>query len=310
MKHFQDFFSSRLFGIIKITVAVIAAVNLIIMLTPGLGNLFMPIPDDPEAESEHLSEDSAAPEEELPQFEFYPEELTYDGIGPLDLLEGVQLRGVSITDLKKIVFTRITAGDDPDLKKIEYTADIDKHRIRGYRTLILTNYAGPSIALSGGLPEVAEDTYETMLDLLKEKNAISAQDGYGNDITGAIVQKCSVDSFDERIVHYTFTITNQFSDIDVCSQDYTLKLDRPVVVLNTTHATLATCQSFDPFSYVSTAADSYGTNITDRVEYTGVVLTDTPGTYRIVYKVTDQNGSVSDEKILTVTVESKPSENG
>ena len=61
-------------------------------------------------------------------FQFNPEELTYDGTGELDFLQGVSLDNYTARELKDMVFIRISTGDNLSQKVVEYTADTEEGR--------------------------------------------------------------------------------------------------------------------------------------------------------------------------------------
>ena len=86
--------------VIKIVISLVCIVGIIALFTVGEKIL-------PSDDSEYSA--GQGNDEYADAFTFDPAELSYDGTGDLDLLEGVTLEGYSDQELKQLVFTRITA---------------------------------------------------------------------------------------------------------------------------------------------------------------------------------------------------------
>ena len=102
-------------------------------------------------------------------FEFEPEELTYDGNGDLDLLQGVSLPGFSRQELKELTFVSIETVGALSKKRVEYTAEKDGVRYRSLRYLHLSGYTGPKIIMPQHIPDVKENMIERFGSLLTQE---------------------------------------------------------------------------------------------------------------------------------------------
>ncbi len=236
------------------------------------------------------------------QFYFDPETLTYDGQGSLNLLEGVSLVSDTGMESEAKIFASIVSGSSRSEKTITYTADTESGRTEASRRLKLVDYEGPSIELPEVMPVVDDSTKDNILALMTGDQSISADDGFGNDISGAVTVKYNTDSTTPRTLYYIFTVKNTFDDSAEASAEVTLELSKPVVMLTQKAVQIDAGEAFNPLSYVSYAIDTDGTSLSTSIQIQGAVDSYTPGTYTLNFIATNGAGVQSDPAELTVTV--------
>ena len=233
---------------------------------------------------------------------FEPENLTYDGTGNLDLMEGVQARDARGNDLTDQVQAILTAEGTETEKKIRYMVfDEEGRETTRVRTLKMKNYSGPSISAADPLEVSAEDLKD-LTAVLEQRGELTADDGFSRSVPEAVSwvrQRTG-----EGIYQITFTLRNAYRDEAIATvsarisgdvRDITLELSR-------NQATIPLGGEFYPMDYVQNAADpSYG-NLTSRIRVINPVDSTRPGRYTVVYTVTSADGTQKAEAMLNVTV--------
>ncbi len=234
---------------------------------------------------------------------FDNEELTYDGKGSLNLTKGVTVTDENGVEVKASLFSEIKEGSEKKQKIIQYIAE-DSYGNTGSATRILhlKKYDGPSIQPTKDLPSVDDTELASLAAIFKDSKAISAEDGYGNDITSSLEVRYTVKDQTAQEIDLTFQVTNLFND--TASHTVTLPLHRtkPLIVLSAESIHLNLGTAFLPASYVTSATDEDGHDISTGVYTEGDINTDTPGTYRITYKLKDAQGNEADSVSLKITV--------
>ena len=224
-------------------------------------------------------------------FKFNPEELVYDGVGEIDLLEGVSLEGFTQEEIKQIVFVRIYTDDNLSNKTVEYTADTEEGRIRSTRPLRLVNYNGPEIKLPDEMPSITMSTVDHMSDLIKAKSTYKADDGFGNDVREHVqidVEKSATNSAE---VNYTFVLENAFGDRTVAKAEALISDVPATIILTESEVFIRKGEMFYPLMYIESAVDSEGQSIIEEVRC-DEINTDTPGEYTVNYELRGQNVSL------------------
>ena len=229
-------------------------------------------------------------------FSFDPPELTYDGTGEIDLLNGVSLYGVSGQPLRDLVFTKIQTGSHTSEKIIIYSADTENGKATARRTLRLINYHKPDITLPDELPEVTPDTASSIVSLLLDEGTLSVDDGFGNDAADKLTASYETDSRNSSIVHYTFFYDSMFGD-DIYRKADTKMTASAVLVLRENEITVPRDSDYNPFDNIVSATDTEGADAKDDVVCTGRVNTSKPGVYPVTYTLED----VSLTAVITVT---------
>lgn len=164
------------------------------------------------------------------------------------------------------------------------------------------NTATPSITLSDNLPDLTQDDLDDIVPVLKDADAISADDGNGNDITDDIeaVTTADLDNLGDFTIH--FSVTNDDGETAEATADVNVEITKPILELSTYHLTLDRNAKFDELSYVETAVDEDGDDLSRAIHVDGDVDTSKAGTYNVTYYIRSNEDSKRAEKTLRVTV--------
>lgn len=225
-------------------------------------------------------------------FEFNPEELTYDGNGDLDLLQGVSLPGFSRKELKELTFVSIETAGALSKKRVEYTAEKDGVRYRSLRYLHLSGYTGPKITMPQHIPDVKENMIERFGSLLEGEEDFKVDDGFGNDVSAHMKVEAERSTMDSSLVHYTVSIENVFGDRDRVIQDVVLSGEIPVIVLTTPEVRISVGQTFDSRDYIARAENADHSSAIDAVLVEGAVNTNEAGEYTLTYELYGESVSL------------------
>ena len=232
--------------------------------------------------------------------------LTYDGTGTLNLMDGISVTDASGNEQTDIqVFSTIKAGDSWREKIIEYSVtDTSGNRSTAQRPLQLgENYTGPTIEIRGDIPDLRAEDLPVLVSLLIDKNLLYANDGFGQDISGAVTSSVESSADASGNTTVTLSLTNMVNDsysIDVTV--HTGATSGPVMKLTTNNVVLNVGAAFSFYDYIQTAQDEDGNDLYSRITVNGAVDTSTPGTYTLEIFCTDTEGNKSNTETLTVTV--------
>lgn len=238
-------------------------------------------------------------DDSLVQLDFQTEELTYDGTGTLDLMNGVTALSADGSDVSDQVNAVVMEGKTLSQKKIQYSvfSDTGKETI-AYRPLILKNYTGPSIETEEKLVLEAKD-FNNLNHILSQDGRLKVQDGFGKDVTSDV--SWVREKVSDGLYEIEFSYVNEF-------QDSTEKRVSAVVsgnpqdlsVTTKDEVRLRTGDKFDPSAYIE-ISDPSGSG--SAVQVTGEVDTQKPGRYSINYTVLSADGSQRAQASLKVVVE-------
>ena len=288
---------------LKILLCILAAGNLLFLF---LFDYKLPFriarEDEPESSSEPAKNNDSAGFSSDIQIHFETDTLIYDGTDTFDPLTGVSVTSAFGNHTADELFITIQSGDRLNTKKITYTLEKNGQKHSEIRNLELQNYTGPSITFSENLPELSEDNTETIAENMIASGLVTAQDGYGNDISDSIQVNHILDEQNSFLHHYQFTVTNMFQDLCREDLDLLLKTDNPVLQLTASEVNITVGESFSALSYVSKAEDKDGRSLYEHISVDGSIDVRTPGTYILQYYATDQNGRKSPVKTLKVIV--------
>ena len=233
-----------------------------------------------------------AAEEMVDGFEFDPEEITYDGNGDLDLLQGVSLPGFSKQELKELTFVSIETAGAISKKRVEYIAEKDGVRYRSVRDLHLSGYTGPKITMPQYIPDVKEDMIDRFGTLLKSEEDFKVDDGFGNDASAHMEVAAERSTTDSSLVHYVISIENVFGDRDRVTQDVVLSGEMPVIALTTPEVRIGLRQEFDPRDYIARAEMADHSSAVDAVLIEGRVDVGQVGEYTLTYRLYEESVSL------------------
>lgn len=232
-------------------------------------------------------------------FKFEPEELTYDGNGKLDFLQGVSLDNYSPRELKDMVFISISTGDNQSQKVVEYTADTKEGRARSRRLLNLKNYKGPKIELPDDMPSATEATVDHLAEIMSTEDDFKVDDGFGRDARMHVQVELERAKQNSALVYCTFILENEFADRVVAKSELILTGMPATISLTDSVVYLNVGDYFDPSLFIESAVDADGRSILEEVYYDGDVDTSQPGEYEVYYGLREQSA------VLTVIVTEK-----
>ena len=235
--------------------------------------------------------------------QFDSDELTYSGKGNLNLTKGITVTNTDGTEVKAELFSEITEGKKKNEKIVQYIAeDSDGNTGTATRILHLKKYKKPSIQLKKDLPSIDDSELSSLTALFRDTNLVTANDGYGNDISSSLEVQYTVANQTATELTLTMQVTNLFNDTATHTVTLPLHRTKPLIVLKETSIHLDLGAAFLPISYVASATDEKGDDISVSVYTEGEIDTSTPGTYRITYKLKDASGNEADPVSLKITV--------
>ena len=134
------------------------------------------------------------------------------------------------------------------------------------------------------------------------REGVTATDKLDGDLTDRILIEGTVDSSTLGTYKLVYTVENSQGQQAVVERTITVaeKINHKPVIHGATDKTILVGEQFDPKEGV-TAADEEDGDLTDRIVIEGTVDSSTPGTYKLVYTVEDNQGlQASAERNITV----------
>ena len=240
--------------------------------------------------------------------------VNYSGEADMDgmVLSGVYLMGGDGQPIEDVDITyEILPGETAQKKTVLYSVELDSGAVltKERAMNLTTRYTGPTITLLGILPGIDPAESQEYAALIGETGIIRADDGFGNDITEQVVADFDGLSDESPEAEMTLSLENQIHDtfemtLNVEVKDYT----GVVVVLTRYRMTLEYGGEFSPYDYIAYAHDTEGNDLTEEVTADSDLDVNTPGEYRVLYWVSDSEGTYSPTKTMYVTVEEPPEE--
>lgn len=252
-----------------------------------------------------VQDDSAPRKEEKAEeirITFSPEILTYDGQGDLNLLKGVYAEDADGKDLSANVEAVMTSSGTLNEKKIRYTVFApDGTEATAVRTLKLEDYTGPELSVEENL-KLEATTLEDLISYLKEKNLLTAQDGFGCDAADQV--EWYREKVQRGVYNITFILKNRYLDSTQQTVRAMISGETADLELNLSESTITVLPGteFDPMNYVAAAVDPEYGNLMERLSVSSTVNTMIPGTYTVVYTLTSLDQTQKAEAILQVKV--------
>lgn len=228
---------------------------------------------------------------------FDSDEIVFDGTNQLDLLAGVHIddgNGNDITDAANVV---ITADGTQNRKIVRYTCfDAQGHTLTATRTLVMVNYAGPSLKVSQPLT-IDASVLDNLIPYLQSSNHLTALDGYGLNITPTVT--CQREFISEGLYKMTFHVVNSYQDEKTVSVNVRIngKVDDPTIVLFSDSVSIPMGRNFEPMNFVVSQAPCVG-----KIDVDSSVNVSKPGNYRVIYTAYTKDMTAKSTKIMHVTV--------
>lgn len=138
-------------------------------------------------------------------------ERRFNGKGMFDPMEGVTALDVDGSDIAYKVAVAYVTGDSLFQKEIRYTLyNENRQKFTAVSNLQLEGYEGPQIEM-GEMYEVSYSKLETLKQDMIKESKLKGTDGFGKDISSAIVYEWELDT-KTQTAELTFTLTNEFND--------------------------------------------------------------------------------------------------
>ena len=138
-------------------------------------------------------------------------DLTFNGKGIFDPMDGVNATDIDGTDITDKVAVSFVSGEVINKKKIRYVVfDSSGESLEAECALVLDGYRGPELKV-GGVTKVSFNDLETLPQILIKEGVLSGTDGFGSDISSSISYGYELDETTEQ-AKLTFSLTNSFQD--------------------------------------------------------------------------------------------------
>ena len=240
---------------------------------------------------------------------FSEDAVRYDGTGMLPIMDGVSVRdenGGDLTDRVTVSVAPAAASPSP-LTERELTYAVtrsDGTTVTAARTLYLENYTMPSITFTGAAEalETAESA-DAVLEMIA-RGYLSADDGFGHDISAAVQLVCDTEITGEGMYTFTLSVENLLGDTALLHTALYVRNPAGGVTLRlkASAVTLGVGEVFRAPDYIAAAHDPADGDLTAYIRTEGSVNTAVPGIYSVTYSVANLRGEEAPPQTLTVTV--------
>ncbi|NLN04876.1 MAG: DUF5011 domain-containing protein, partial [Clostridiaceae bacterium] len=250
-----------------------------------------------------LSNNSGADSNKKLTITLSPRDMKYSGKEVFNIMEGVMALDIDgKTDITDQVNVIIVTDTSIGKKIIRYSVvGSNGNLATNERRLNLINYTGPSIHVSNDVVITSEDL-DDLVNILIERDAIRADDGFGNDITRTI--SYNYEAFaDSHKCKFTFTVQNVFND--VASKSIFVEVEGssagPTLIIARKTVALKKGDVFNPYEYIKSAYDKKDGDLTEFVVLSGKVDTNKEGQYTVTYTLSNLEGvSVTQRLVVYV----------
>lgn len=230
--------------------------------------------------------------------------LFYDGSGKLNFMEGVHATDNKGNDITHLIKASIADSKTGKGKIISYSINKTGYEFsQTERALELSNYNKPSIKLEASSLSMDLSERDTYLKQIIADKIITADDGFGHDISSGIHSKDLSEIAESGEYTIKFSIENFLNDSAEISVPITVtgEIVNAEIILSTETVSIPTGSEFNPMDYVLTATDDNGNDLTHLINTDNPVDTSTPGQYTVTYSI-KANDSFSSAVSLTVVV--------
>lgn len=152
------------------------------------------------------------------------------------------------------------------------------------------------------IPDLTEDDLYNLKDVLIEAQALSAEDGQGNDISDQIEWTLMPVEGQAGTFDASFSIQNDQRRISAAATTISVELTAPFLKLTDDHIKIDSYSDFSISPYIEIAIDVDGDDLTEYVATDDYVNTASTGTYNITIYVYSREVDSMTRKDLTVTV--------
>lgn len=236
------------------------------------------------------------------------EDMVYDGTSGLDLNESMAATDENGKDISNLISTSVTSGNSAANKLIVYSINEPNYQFAtAQRRLILKNYKMPYVSITSEQLSIDFSKIDRLLPYLIEKNKITANDGFGNNITDKIYMEHE-DITAVGTYTFTFSVNNDLKDkgevtkrVAITGNVISTKKEASIV-LNPKTISIPTGSYFSPNEYIVSATDAEGNDLMEYVKIDNPVNNEVPGQYQVIYTIIDNQGNDLATSTLVVTV--------
>lgn len=229
---------------------------------------------------------------------FDTDPLVIDG-KDIDFMQGVTALDEYENDVTNLV--NVSVINENNKKVLAYSVNGDNYELETFqRGLKLMNYKLPSITVKKKSYTCDINEIDDYIKSLIADGTISADDGFGNDISSAIYRDNSMQIKTAGNYKILLTLRNAFADTanQTISVKVTGKLETYNVTLTTETVTIKKNSVFAPNKYIASATDRKGEDVSEQVIYNSEVDLTTVGRYKVYYYIVGKD----DEPAATLTV--------
>lgn len=229
----------------------------------------------------------------------------FNGTQEFNPLADVSAADSDGSDLTANITYTVSDGDSVSHKIIEYTVQSKTlKKITAQRELELENYSGPSIVKNLDVVNCDFSGVNHLADILLNENAVTAYDGFGNNISQDITVDKSYDVLEAGVYDFKVSVKNMLYDTaeTTVSVDISGEIHENPIILTTNAATIAVGSGFSPMDYVSSAIDPEYGDLLEYVKYRTSLSTSIPGVYYVHYYIDGYDGVSSASVTLKVNV--------
>ncbi len=229
---------------------------------------------------------------------FDTDPLVIDG-KDIDFMQGVTALDEYENDVTNLV--NVSVINENNKKVLAYSVNGDNYELETFqRGLKLMNYKLPSITVKKKSYTCDINEIDDYIKSLIADGTISADDGFGNDISSAIYRDNSTQIKTAGNYKIPLTLRNAFADTanQTISVKVTGKLKTYNVTLTTETVTIKKNSVFAPNKYIASATDRRGEDVSEQIIYNSEVDLTTVGRYKVYYYIVGKD----DEPAATLTV--------
>lgn len=281
--------------------AALAAVNLIVLLL--FADRLFPVGGEPLPDGENTGRTPSA------EILFDDRILTYNGSTPFTAMTGVTAKDRDGTDLTQYVSVSVEPMRDTGTRTYCRTLIYSVRSRNGVtakaeRSLVLENYHFPSISFTGAGTAIKEEELPDAARMFAENGMLTADDGFGHDITGSVHISCDVPITSSGNYTVKLTAENFLGDTAEVRSSLYVDAGTPLITLRLTTAmvTLPVGADFHPEAFIEAAFSPTSGDLTPLVYVEGTVDTQKPGTYQLTYHLTDYSGNAAAPVSLIVNI--------
>lgn len=221
----------------------------------------------------------------------------------LDLMDGVHATDENGEDIIDLISASVISENGT--KVVMYSVNRSDYKLEAFRREVqMKNYKEPSISIKDEKYSCDINELYSYIRVLIASGKITADDGFGNDISSNVYIDPSEEFKEAGRYDVTLIIKNSFSDVAQknISINLTGEIEKSKIILSPQTATIKKNSYFSPERYILSAIDNEGNDITDKIIYDSKVDVTTTGRYKVYYYIAGEEDESKPTATLTVVV--------